>query len=306
VQFELCIIDESSKATAMECCVPMARAKRWVLVGDSKQLPPFQEEVLAKPQLRKDYDLESAEASESLFERLRRLLPESNKVMLRTQYRMVEPIGRLISDCFYPETPLESHRKEIDRELCGLTGKAVNWMSTRKRLHRTEQETPGKSFVNPSEASHVCELLLDIDDLLCRNPAPKSYSVLVLSGYDAQVRHIERKIAQIRLQFKRLHIECCTIDRVQGRQANVVLFSVTRSNAERKPGFLRALERINVALSRAKDLLVIVGDDDFVERARNADPLQRVLAHIRRWQTECFMGVFEPIDESVGGGPDAD
>ncbi|MBW1796624.1 MAG: hypothetical protein JRJ38_19785 [Deltaproteobacteria bacterium] len=101
VEYDLCIIDEASKATAMESCVPMARAKRWILVGDSRQLPPFQEEVLSRQDLREQYDLQAADAGQSMFERFRRLLPDSNRVMLTMQYRMVEPIGRLISDCFY-------------------------------------------------------------------------------------------------------------------------------------------------------------------------------------------------------------
>lgn len=299
VEFDLCIIDESSKATAMESCVPMARAHRWVLVGDSKQLPPFQEEVLARPNLREEYSIESPEASESLFERFRRLLPDTNKVMLKTQYRMVQPIGRMISDCFYDGT-LKNIRTEIDKDLCGVTGYAVNWMSTRRLADKTEQ-LAGTSYVNSSEASRICDLLIRTDYQL-RNGKAKRYSVLVLSGYAAQVHHLERRITQIRHQLRYLEIECCTIDRVQGREADAVFFSLTRSNAERTVGFLRALERMNVALSRARNLLFIVGDDDFVERASEAEPMQRVLSHIRRWPSECFLGAFDPQRVSMSEG----
>jgi superfamily I DNA and/or RNA helicase len=66
-----------------------------------------------------------------------------------------------------------------------------------------------------------------------------------------------------------------------------VIFSVTRSNDQEKAGFLNELSRINVALSRARELLIIVGDDDFVRRAPGAEPLQRVLRHIDEHPDEC-------------------
>jgi hypothetical protein len=290
VEYDLCIIDESSKATAMECCVPMVRARRWILVGDSKQLPPFREEVLATPELREQYELQSSEATESLFERCRRLLPESNRVMLTTQYRMVEPIGRMISDCFY-DGKLESYRKDTDKTLSALTGSVVNWISTRDLPTRAERSA-GTSYVNPSEAGHICDLLRDLDDRIQESKSPARRSVLVLSGYTKQVEHMERRIRGIRHQLQYLDVECCTIDRVQGRESDVVFFSITRSNSDQSAGFLRALERINVALSRAKDLLFIVGDDRFIERAKDAEPLQKVLAHFRRWPSECFLRLF--------------
>lgn len=291
VAFDLCIIDEASKATAMESCVPMVRARKWVLVGDSKQLPPFREEILARPELRERFGIESAEAEESIFERLGRLLPDQNKAMLTIQYRMVEPIGRLISNCFY-QGALISRRTEIDPVVCGVTGFAVNWMSTRE-LARREDQTAGTSFVNPEEASQICDLLVDLEGHLADSGREGTRTVLLLSAYGAQVNHLERRLRNIRHELRHLNVECCTVDQVQGREADIVFFSVTRSNAASKAGFLRALERINVALSRARDLLMIVGDDHFVQRAEHAEPLRRVLQHIQKWRSECYVGVLE-------------
>ena len=239
VEFDLCIIDEASKATAMESSVPMARSKRWVLVGDSKQLPPFREEVLARPELRERFDIESFETAESMFERFRRLLPEQCQTMLTTQYRMAEPIGRMISECFY-DGELESSRKEIDPVLSSFTGRAVNWLSTRKALRKSEHRA-GTSFVNAEEASAICDLVLDLEDILADSAKTDVTSVLVLSAYGAQVSHLERRMRNIRQRIQHLKVECCTVDRVQGRESDVVFFSVTRSNASRTAGFLRAL-----------------------------------------------------------------
>ena len=297
-EFDLCIIDEASKATAMEACVPMSRAKKWILVGDSKQLPPFQEEVFSSPELREHFDIDGLDAQESAFERMRRLAPDGCRVMLTTQYRMVEPIGRLVSECFY-DGLLHSVRKEIDPHLCRSPLRAVNWFSTRELKQRRE-ERAGTSFVNSEEASRICDLLHDVDVQLDDDVDGKVRKALVLSGYGAQVQHLSRRVNSIRSDLKHIEVECCTVDRVQGREADIVFFSVTRSNADRRAGFLRALERVNVALSRALDLLVIVGDDEFVQSAPQAEPLQRVLSHIRKWPSECFMAILHDQDGSAG------
>jgi superfamily I DNA and/or RNA helicase len=103
-------------------------------------------------------------------------------------------------------------------------------------------------------------------------------SVLILTGYRAQCTEIERAVR--RLMVEGLTASVHTIDAVQGREADVVIYSVTRSNQRRDFGFLdeRFAGRINVALSRARELLWIVGDSDFA--ASKDGPLQRALGHI--------------------------
>jgi hypothetical protein len=144
VEYDLCIIDEASKATATEALVPMTRAKRWILVGDSRQLPPFEDEVHRSARLRERFDIDSDQAKETLFELLRRELPPENQRMLKKQYRMVPPIGRLISHCFY-DGEVESHERPVDGQLIGVTGKAVTWYTTRYEANRRE-ERAGSSF----------------------------------------------------------------------------------------------------------------------------------------------------------------
>lgn len=299
LQFDLCIIDEASKATAMETCVPFSKSKRWILVGDSKQLPPFREEILASAELRARYSLESEEAVESLFERFRRKLPASNQAMLTKQYRMVEPIGRVISECFY-DGKLESMRKAVDPVLASVSGCVANWFTTADFPDRLEEKT-GQSFVNTAEAAIVCQFLQRLNQTLRQNDNKKIQSVLILSGYKGQVTHLRRRLIPLQSSLDQLSIECCTIDRVQGQQADVVVFSVTRSNDSARAGFLRALERINVALSRARELLVIVGDHSFVDKAEGAESLRDVLKHMRRHPAECFLGAFPDSQALIGG-----
>ncbi len=287
IDFDLCIIDEASKATAMECAVPMARAKKWVLVGDSKQLGPFQEDILRKPDLRERFEIDSFEASESMFQRFQRLLPDANKVRLTQQYRMVAPIRELVSVCFY-DGKLEGGRP-IDRVLCTHTGKAVNWISTSRLPQRYEKSVIGGTSVsNYEEASTICDLVLKIDRLLIKKGVRKAPVVLILSGYEAQLRLMKSRIKQIERDIKSLEIECSTIDQAQGREADIVILSLTRSNMNNRVGFLRELERVNVAISRARELLYIVGDDLFVLRADNAEHLQKVLDYIKRTPGDCY------------------
>ena len=299
LEFDLCIIDEASKATAMETCVPFSRSKRWVLVGDSKQLPPFREEILASAELRARYELESEEAVESLFERFQRELPPSNQAMLTKQYRMVEPIGRMVSECFY-DGKLESMRKTVDASLASVSGRVANWFTTADLPNRREEQA-GLSFVNTAEAAIVCQLLQRVNQILYQSDKPGRRDVLVLSGYKGQVTHLHRRLIPLQSSLERLNVECCTIDRVQGQQADIVVFSVTRSNELARAGFLRALERINVALSRARELLVIVGDHAFVEKSEGAESLRDVIRHMRRNPGECFLGPLPQTQAPSGG-----
>jgi len=144
VTYDLCIFDEASKATATEALVPMVRAKKWAFVGDSHQLPPFEDEVHRNGELQRRFDIDSEIDLESLFERLRRLLPIACQKMLQKQYRMVPPIGRLISDCFY-DGEVESNERPLEPRLVSVTGMAVTWITTRYLADRREE----RGFLEP-------------------------------------------------------------------------------------------------------------------------------------------------------------
>jgi len=287
--FDLCIMDEAGKAHATEALVPIVRGKRWVLVGDRRQLPPHEDEALRSADYRERFDLESAEALEPLFDRMERMLPESQRVTLTLQHRMVPPIGEMISQCFY-DGKIESKERSLDPVLSRILGATVLWISTHSLSHREERRA-GSSFVNPCEVDKVLDLLGDIEADLAL--ADRVASVLCLSGYGAQVQAIERAIRNDRQGFPHLRIECNTVDAVQGREADVVIFSVTRSNPRHESGFLKEFRRMNVALSRARELLVIVGDERFVAGSPGLEALQRVLEYIKRKPNGCEIQQFD-------------
>lgn len=285
LEYDLCILDEASKATATETLVPLSRCRRWVLVGDSKQLPPFEDELSRSQHLRERYDLKLEDIRETLFDRLARDLPAGCRTMLDVQYRMVAPIGNLISSCFYGGQ-LKSARTTPDPFITSFLGRPVVWLTTGLVEDRAEKKI-GKSFANPREVWTIEDFLLNLNDELTR--AGRKLEVAVLTGYSAQLEALRRALNGRRDQLRNIDVFCMTVDSVQGREVDLVIYSLTRSNRVGQLGFLSHDARINVALSRARDGLLIVGDHGFIESAVDGHPLKRVLSHIKANPAECEM-----------------
>lgn len=283
MQFDLCIIDEASRATAPELLVPMTRAKRWVMVGDTKQLPPMVEEVFDHKDLVESFNLDKVFLTASLFGTLLGEAPEACRTRLVTQHRMAVPIGELISTSFYDGTLIHDPVPVLVADSVTDEDRLV-WFSTSRRSNRHEESRYGgsSSSSNKLEAVQVAELVKRLDSEAAVGKFARidggRLEVLVLSGYRAQCTEIERALRRTTLSHVAVQVK--TVDAVQGREADVVLFSVTRSNLSGDLGFLsdRFQGRINVALSRAREVLWIVGDSEF---ANSKDgPLRRVLSHI--------------------------
>lgn len=285
LQFDLCIVDEASKATATEVLVPLSRSKRWILVGDQRQLPPFKGEVNRRPDLLQRYDLDTSDLEETLFDRLLRGLPEACRRSLLTQHRMVPPIGDLISECFYGGR-LKSAEKPLDQDLAKVLPRPVTWFST-ARLPNREEISDVSSFKNRCESQIIRTILGNINTAATK--ASKRYKVAVLTGYSAQHLEIRRTIASELVEWTALEVECNTVDAFQGREADIAVYSVTRSNAAGNLGFLREEERLNVALSRGRFSLVIVGDHGFCAVANGHNPFRAVLDHIEKRPDACAL-----------------
>ncbi|GAA3175912.1 MULTISPECIES: AAA domain-containing protein [Streptomyces] len=290
LEFDLCIFDEASKATATEALVPLARAKRWVLVGDTNQLPPIDEDLLRDEKIMSDHQLIPELVMTTLFQYFANCTDTPVKHLLREQYRMTPAIGNMISTCFYDGQLISPN----DHTLPGYVqiNKPVLWLDTsalpgRRESERTSSET---SISNPLESKLAMRRLEVIDQAIDKKmikvPQDKRrLDVLVIAPYGRQVEELTRGLAALKL--KHITPEVLSVDAVQGRECDLAVFSVTRSNNRGQLGFLGRpyWRRINVALSRARFGLMIIGDAGFC-RSR-AGALRDVLDYMSGHPEEC-------------------
>lgn len=282
VTYDLCIVDEASKATATEILIPMVRSRRWIIVGDPKQLPPFFEEL--GDDLRAAF--EDKEVKATLLDRLldeRDGLPEECRAALRNQYRMIKPIGDLVSECFY-EKRLNSPLRTHGLKLAHAFPKPVMWYSTHKLENRTERHE-GQTFSNPVEVTAIRQQLQRLQ--FVAKLQKRRISVAVIAGYTAQVALLREMESQGVAEWQDLDVVCNSVDAFQGRQADVCIYSVVRSNERGNLGFLREHPRLNVALSRGKSALVIVGDQMFCRSVQGRNPFKPVIDYIDRNHEHC-------------------
>ena len=283
-KFDWAIVDEAGRATVPEVLIPLVISERAILVGDERQLPPMVDVFMA--QEAGDYELDR-----SLFQTLIEQGPESESdhlASLETQYRMNAGIGNLVSSVFYDGKLSNGTLSPPRRSAFSWLPAPVLWVSTSSSLDRYETRS-GASFSNEKEVEVVLQLLQRMNqECQTRRRRP---SVGVISGYSAQVDRLITHIdPEDQTRWSHLQIEIATVDSFQGRECDAVIYSTVRSNGQRSIGFLRDHRRINVALSRARDLLVIVGDDFMMEHATlgsAANPFASVIGHIRTNPDEC-------------------
>ena len=141
------------------------------------------------------------------------------------------------------------------------------------------------SFNNSCEVTVIFQWLKKLNQ--AAREAQKTYNVAILSGYAAQLKLLNRSLDAEQNSLPTLKIECNTVDAFQGREADIVIYSVTRSNKEGNLGFLRDEARLNVALSRGRIGLVIVGDHHFC-LSLSYNPLHSVLQYIEKNPEDCI------------------
>ncbi len=285
--FDWAIIDEAGRATVPETLVPMVKAEKAILVGDEHQLPPMIDDVA---DLEDTHEFEGEQLDKSLFQSLVEEMDAQHIATLNTQYRMHPAIGNLISKVFYEGDINQGTKAESYQSYDGWTPKPVVWLSTSASPDHREIRR-GSSFTNNVEAGLINKKLQELENF-CRQHELQRV-VGVISGYSAQVGQLHRIVDPgNEAKWRQLKIEIATVDSFQGRECDVVIYSTVRSNRERRIGFLKDHRRVNVALSRARDSLVIVGDDLMMRNATmslDENPFAAVFEHISTNPDDCIV-----------------
>ncbi|WP_190233796.1 AAA domain-containing protein [Mesorhizobium sp. M4B.F.Ca.ET.058.02.1.1] len=275
--FDLVIVDEAARCTSGELLVPLQAARWAVLVGDQAQLQPQHKPEVVNLVAERT-SIAKKEIKRSDFERVFATgYGRAAGSRLKTQYRMLSPIGQLVSEVFYPDLTLLAGRKEaiVDPEVLPDELKSpLTWVETDSLGSMGYERKEAKSKTNPSEADAIIRLIdrWYADDkfrewLLTQQDHPVGIGVICM--YAAQRNLIERKLRQSSLAaLLEKHVKVGTVDSYQGKENPIVILSLVRNNElgdieagvkSIKEGFLITPNRINVAASRAMDRLVIVG-----------------------------------------------
>ncbi|HZX94297.1 MAG TPA: AAA domain-containing protein [Myxococcales bacterium] len=254
--FQLAVIDEATQAVEPAAYLALLRAERAVLAGDHMQLPPT---VLAQ---------DAQELSLSLFERLQRAQPEA-MVTLAEQHRMNERIMRYPSDALY-QGKLRAHPAVADHAIDSMP---LQLIDTAGRGFEESLPEDSDSKLNEGEAELAA---VQVRKLLAMLPAQ---DIAVISPYEAQVQKLRQLLADAG------ELEIDTVDGFQGREKEAVVVSLVRSNDQGELGFVADIRRINVALTRARKKLIVIGDGATVARHPFFAGLIRYAESIGGWQS---------------------
>ena len=253
MKFGTLFIDEAAQALEAACWIPMRRVTRVVLAGDHCQLPPMVKSIAAL----------KAGLGKSLMERIVEHKPDV-VTLLKIQYRMNEKIMKFSSDWFY-HGEVESAPQTRNRGILDLD-EPIEWRDSKVD---DEEGDSGESFVgesfgriNKAEAQLTLDTLEDYFKKIGKQRILDEHiDVGVISPYRAQVQYLRRLIRK-RESFKpyRHSISVNTVDGFQGQERDIILISLVRSNNQGQIGFLNDLRRMNVAITRARMKLIILGD----------------------------------------------
>ena len=239
VKFDVAIIDEASQATIPSVLIPIAKANRFILAGDHKQLPPT---IISD---------RAGDLSKTLFEELIRMYPHKSQ-LLNIQYRMNSLLMKFPNEEFY-DNGLKSDSSVDDITINDILDgehdeKALLFVDTSDvDIEGETHLKDSKSIVNTIEAEISVKL---VEDYL--NDGVEVADIGIISPYADQVKIIQDMTP----------VEVKTVDGFQGREKEIIIISTVRSNDNENIGFLKDLRRLNVAITRAKRKLIIIGNID--------------------------------------------
>lgn len=265
LEFELAIADEAGQIQVMDLLVPLVRAKRAILVGDHKQLPP-----MADDEIKERINAENIDQKEwlekSLFERVVNSVtrPPNRMVMLDTQYRIPPVIADFISAEFYANRYKTGHKFTHSDPFFEQPMVFIDTCEVADRNENRVMEAPDRaaSYSNRLEANLIASLV--------RAYHKMGYEWGVIVPYKKQAELIRKKLTD-QIPSKLLNDWVATVDSFQGKERRIIIYGFTRSNRYREIGFLRELRRLNVSLTRACDQLIMVGNADFLTTTRDKE-----------------------------------
>lgn len=278
--FDVVIMDEASKATPLEMAVPLVLGKKIIVIGDHKQLPPMMDENTIDSALEKIGKKEIAEKLQKAESQFKRLFEAAAKVRktivatLDTQYRMHEQIMNTIKQFYQEELAATGGLK------CGITetmdipdlaNKGSRWHGItlnpiiQPSTHavwidvRTPETYLSPGYKNEGELKAIDLVLKALQqadgysEFVNAQQKPEDKEIGIITFYSAQSR-------EIRKMYKGKNYRMDVVDRFQGMERNIIIVSTVRSNPKNNIGFAKEIERINVAFSRARRLLIVVGN----------------------------------------------
>ena len=249
MKFGTLFIDEAAQALEAACWIPIRRASRVIFAGDHCQLPPTV----------KCYEALKGGLGHTLMERIANAKPEV-VTLLRIQYRMHEDIMRFSSDWFYHNqmvaAPEVRNRSILDLDL------PITWINPPTAPSQEGEDQTATSLFNTAEAELTLLSLQAYFEMIGKQRIlDERLDVGIISPYRAQVQLLRSRLRKEPFfkPFRHL-VSVNTVDGFQGQERDIIVISMVRSNDEGQIGFLRDLRRMNVAITRARMKLIILGD----------------------------------------------
>ena len=293
-QYDWVIIDEAARSSPSELAVAMQSGKRIMLVGDHAQLPPTYD-AEHKEAIASSLKLKESDIDRILVSDFQRSFDSSygSKVGARllTQYRMTPSIGNLVSDCFY-DGDLKTGRggsPDAYQFAPDIISSYVTWVDTSDLGYH--EETPAKGLYHPKEIDQIIAVLKLIEAseefVEAIDTDSNEQSIGVICMYKEQKKRLQARFFEESWseRFKEM-VKIDTVDSYQGKENQIVIVAITRNPRNRTPGFLRLPNRINVAMSRAMERLVIVGALQLWSGQNAETPFGKVAGYIQKRQDE--------------------
>ncbi|MFT8313994.1 MAG: AAA domain-containing protein [Clostridium sp.] len=277
-EFDYVIIDEAAKCFSSELIIPMVKGKKIILVGDHKQISPIiEKEILEEMEAEKEFTKEELNAylKSSLFGIMFKDAPKELKTVLNTQYRMNADISRFVSKRFYDSNLVDG--KNIINKIHGINEliNGMYWVDTGSNENSTEIKC-GNSYYNEKEIQITITLLKWLDNKLTSRK-----NVGIISPYRVHTSNLRDQL--VNHDFLNMDIEINTIDAFQGREKQIIIMNCVRNNLAGNFGHTSGSARMNVAISRAQELLFIIGNEDFIESNKGrANSLYDLLEYLKK------------------------